>query len=697
MGKSQKKRAMRRHNPMRVPDSHLPKGLDSAAASSSKKEVILPIIQKLESVDGAERHWACVAVSNLIQNDPSTRRLLQGKNVVGALINRLTDSEEEVWIEAAGALRNLCIDGGYDICAEMYNKNILSPLQAFIPKISAALSQFIESPKTAPENARKVVYEFANNVITILWCLSETSNKALNAINQIGLVPFLMAFMACRDKLPLSTVTSAAQCLYVLSDDNRPVIEGIRSNAAYVASLMDVICTNNDTNGKDKVVDDKAVTLAVLVCGILENVSPFPSQSALSTVDLHKDVVLPVIQPVISPVSLPAISDRVRQLSMEQASEPPQIDKLSIKHAPKSDHRSPIEIELLKLENQLRTVLLSLEVLTGICAMLPETETDEADADGETGEDEGGYLSLHRLRVSWLDEDGADLDDASDEEMVVEDGFSGERPAPSQSTRILPSLVEPLLALVRPTDLSFPPAAEQSPHPPTTSALGGIHVCALECLNNIFLSLSASPHPELSADTQSGQKLWDEMWTSLNLVGTNIGRGQERKKDVWEIAIGVLWGIGNIWKGSLAPVEDQVNVLIQYCNSASDPILRVKCLGTLECLAQHPDSIDGNRAIANYLLSVLPTTTEPSSWGTEPLIQAVSALIDIFSDEDKPYDVNFRQGHFENRLSECVEGVRKTVRAIDRRKERELKVRGEEVRDNLVAFIKYRRRLKLNA
>jgi hypothetical protein len=57
------------------------------------------------SSDAAERKWACVAVSNLIQNDPSTRRLLQGKNVVGALINRLSDDEEEVAVEAAGALR----------------------------------------------------------------------------------------------------------------------------------------------------------------------------------------------------------------------------------------------------------------------------------------------------------------------------------------------------------------------------------------------------------------------------------------------------------------------------------------------------------------------------------------------------------------------------------------------------------------
>ncbi|TFY61541.1 hypothetical protein EVG20_g7017 [Dentipellis fragilis] len=213
MGKSQKQRAMRRHNPMRVPDSHLPQGLASASSSSSKGAAILPIIQKMGGLDPLERKWACVAVSSLIQNDPSTRRLLQGKNIVGALITRLSDGEEEVVVEAAGALRNLCVDGGYDICAEMYNKHIIAPLQMFIPKISTTLSQFLESPKTAPENAQKVVYEFADNVITILWCLSETSNKALNAVNELSLVPFLMSFLISRDRLPITTVTSAGKPL----------------------------------------------------------------------------------------------------------------------------------------------------------------------------------------------------------------------------------------------------------------------------------------------------------------------------------------------------------------------------------------------------------------------------------------------------------------------------------------------------
>jgi hypothetical protein len=37
----------------------------------------------------------------------------------------------------------------------------------------------------------------------------ETSNKALTAVNNLALAPFLMSFLSSRDRLPLPTVTSA--------------------------------------------------------------------------------------------------------------------------------------------------------------------------------------------------------------------------------------------------------------------------------------------------------------------------------------------------------------------------------------------------------------------------------------------------------------------------------------------------------
>ena len=102
-----------------------------------------------------------------------------------------------------------------------------------------------------------------------------------------------------------------------------------------------------------------------------------------------------------------------------------------------------------------------------------------------------------------------------------------------------------------------------------------------------------------------------------------------------------------------------------------------------------------SQVITSYLLSLVPSSARPVAAPTEPLLQALSALIDIYSDETLPYDINFRQGGYLAALVDSVEGVRKAVRAIDRKKERELRRRGEEVRDNLVAFIEYRRALRL--
>lgn len=252
-----------------------------------------------------------------------------------------------------------------------------------------------------------------------------------------------------------------------------------------------------------------------------------------------------------------------------------------------------------------------------------------------------------------------------------------------------------------------------SPHPPTTSALSAIHVAAFECLNNIFLSLFTSANPAVSADQNSGRKIWDEVWSALTAVGTEAGPGQERRHELWDLATGVLWGVGNVWKGSLIPNDGQVKTLMQLCDLSSDPKIRVKCIGTLECLAQHPESVQANavsvgshsavvitdtlshQTISNYLLSVVDSVSGPSPAGTEPLIQSVSALIDIYSDETLPYDVNFRQGNYIDRLAANVENVKKAVRAIDRRKEggKDLRRRGDEVRENLVAFIQYRRDL----
>lgn len=174
--------------------------------------------------------------------------------------------------------------------------------------------------------------------------------------------------------------------------------------------------------------------------------------------------------------------------------------------------------------------------------------------------------------------------------MAIDDAA----PATQTSTASLPALVQPLMTLIHPTLLSFSPANGLSPSPPITSALGAIHLGAFECLNNIFLSLSTSSNAAVASDGASGRKMWNEVWAALSAIGTQSGPGQERKQEIWQVAIGVLWGIGIIWKGTLIPQEDQLASLLQLCEATSDPQVKVKCIGTMECLAQHPESIAAN-------------------------------------------------------------------------------------------------------
>jgi hypothetical protein len=144
------------------------------------------------------------------------------------------------------------------------------------------------------------------------------------------------------------------------------------------------------------------------------------------------------------------------------------------------------------------------------------------------------------------------------------------QPSPTAtSSSHLPSILQPLLTLVNPTPLSFPPPPNPTSavpipliHPPTTSALGAIHTAALECLNNVFLALALSVSENNTAteviakDVSGGVMVWDAVWAALGGVGVAgiDAQGQERRREVWEIAAGVLWGVASVWKGVLVSV-----------------------------------------------------------------------------------------------------------------------------------------------
>jgi hypothetical protein len=127
-------------------------------------------------------------------------------------------------------------------------------------------------------------------------------------------------------------------------------------------------------------------------------------------------------------------------------------------------------------------------------------------------------------------------------------------------------LLEPLLALIQPTELSF--SVPPSPHAPTTTALCAIHIAAFECLSNTFLALAAAPASASSSEVHAGQRVWSTVWTALAGAGGPVEAAPgSTRATVWDVAVGVLWGVGTVWTGKIVclPFRRRENHMPDHC------------------------------------------------------------------------------------------------------------------------------------
>ncbi|CAG8580641.1 43021_t:CDS:2, partial [Gigaspora margarita] len=255
MGKAERKKKAK---PMR---SH-PIIDESVSMNSEEENDTL----KLQNFLANERAWAASCSSNLILGDKKIRRLLLSQNLIKALIERLTD-DYEIAREALGTLRNLTVVNEHEICVEMYRKDILTPLMVLVSKASGVIDNIIKGIPAESDpivDARDTIWKSAENIICIIWALSETSQEVLRGINNTNIIPFLMSYLIQTCTVPTNTVVSAAQCLHTLTDDNPDVHIHFQQNPQYAQSLLNVINLDENTLSSK----EHLLFIKVLCCGI---------------------------------------------------------------------------------------------------------------------------------------------------------------------------------------------------------------------------------------------------------------------------------------------------------------------------------------------------------------------------------------------------------------------------------------------
>lgn len=107
-------------------------------------------------------------------------------------------------------------------------------------------------------------------------------------------------------------IALTAQCLYVLTDDNPPAAEELRTNGSYTSVLLSI------AQGQPAADGIRGLTLKVLATGTLRNISPLPPLTTASIVDIEEEIVLPLLQPLLTSISLPEVSQQIQALVEKQ-------------------------------------------------------------------------------------------------------------------------------------------------------------------------------------------------------------------------------------------------------------------------------------------------------------------------------------------------------------------------------------------
>ncbi|KAF9318150.1 hypothetical protein BG003_011710 [Podila horticola] len=656
-------------------------------------ETILPLIQKLSSPDANERAWAAAGASNLLMHDAATRRLMLSKNLIGALIERLTDSVHEVVVEALGALRNLTVVGGEEVISEMYNKNVLTPVTALIPPLGVMIDGMLTAPaaNAQEQEKRKTVWDWAENIISVVWAMCENSEKSLKVVNKLNMIPFLMSFMSNVDKLPPKVIVAAAQCLYTLTDDNPDCRVVFVKNPDYIKPFMNILSLNVNA--------EEELLIKTLACGIVINLRTIISTKASENdfSEIHS-AVLPVLSSSLGYDLQKASADAA--IAAQVVNQQKKDVDLSKPNQPATDE----ERTLALIETRLQTLQLSLELIANICTesvegVDHEEEQEWKDEDDDEMEADDDDEDTMNEPVSEKKDDGLDENTLREMEQIA--AASSETPLDLSGHTIINILVNTvfpaLIHLGTPTPLSFPEQTVPTPStvaPLITTQLATTHLRAIEALNNFLLTMADSVpgkwwYKHRKADAE---QCWTWLFQQAGAVagnGVQVGaeeKGQEMRGAVLDAIVGCLWTLARGLDAEVPLADFHIPSLMGAYTSTTSDSMRVKTVGCLGVIARRQGAIETNKAVGEFLMNLLKNS--PS---TDACVEALNAIYDIYADKDFDYDLPvYVQGNFNQELKGMIKMVKLMVRNIDRRKSRDLRNRADEAAMNLVEFVKYK-------
>ncbi|XP_064610922.1 HEAT repeat-containing protein 3-like [Liolophura sinensis] len=172
------------------------------------------VVDKLTSPSAEEREYACTAIATCVTHPEAISALLRLDGIRG-LAPLIVDSNHHIRQSALGALRNISVDGGPDVCKKLVLKDVLTPLIALLNEYGV---DWIPEHSQAKRKA-DVKVEIYTQAVHLLANLCESTELAVTVFNKENLGRFLLPCLNT-EKYGFPLAVAAAQCLYSVSEDN---------------------------------------------------------------------------------------------------------------------------------------------------------------------------------------------------------------------------------------------------------------------------------------------------------------------------------------------------------------------------------------------------------------------------------------------------------------------------------------------
>lgn len=607
--------------------------------------------QGLSNVQGSIREATCVTLATMFGDarSPEEERKAADRlqrmvehGLLRKLIPLVVDPLKMVRLHALGALRNMSVTGGADVCERMVQASVVAPLVRLIAE-SATVERFETNDLHAVQLLEQAVALLAN--------VCESSPSAINELTRSNLLDVIM-LVARHGRAYMALHVETLKLLLLITEGNATLSDVFGSNAQYQVVLGELIEADASV----------ALYTRLHAVGIAMNVRPIMQNHA------NVAKLLPVVEAALAFDAVQVLHqaqhaaeswDLAHKSAYDDDADSAELDPITDDDKEK---QAQAQLKTRSWKENVQTLTLALELVADLTASATDEDED--------------------VEEEWASDDEEAMEQYAASQMEQQQQTQ-QSTAGGVADVVGQSHVYALAVAVLQGVVSVPTIANAS----ITSDFAKIRVRVCNALNNLVQLL---PWTQLHNDTLP--QLFRNLCTLYRNVATAapstvFDANASTSDDIETAVTSAMWAVLRRCSGEheQLPIADDDAALIMTAAQQSPSVeARLNTIGLIGCVGQQSKDASANAVVGRCLLASLNDTS------LVVVTEALNAVFDVYGDED--FDATFTQLGLLPALEATVPALKSKLRAEQKQLDRDVVAHVKETQLNLVRFIKYKKK-----